>query len=164
MVARETCIPPLFCRNRRGECCRIRFRRGRVSCPGRCGSISRQSLNIDQDLEDEEMIFDFTKVKVSSYEFDTLDVFAITLGSELTRILLSMNISSTNDSIQTTAATTKTPNLLNQNRDAIINVKVKLAEIISSFLESNSIKLAHDQTRLPATNCKEFLALVKQCN
>ena len=106
------------------------------------------------------MIFDFTKVKVSSYEFDTLDVFAITLGSELTRILLSMNISSTDDSIQTTAATTKTPNLLNQNRDAIIDVKVKLAEITSSFL---SIKAAHDQTRLPATNCKEFLALVKQC-
>ena len=107
------------------------------------------------------MIFDFSKVKISSYEFETLDVFAITLVSELTRIFLSMNVSSNDDSILTTSTFKTSADLLKQNIDAIIDVKDKLALITSSF--KHSTKAAQVQARLPASNCNEFLALVTQC-
>ena len=106
MFAQEMCIGPQYCRNRRGQCCRTKFSGGRITCPSRCRSISRQSSDTDEDLTNEEMIFDFTKVKVSSYEFSTIDVFSITLVSELTRNLLSMNISNTT---APTSSSSKTP-------------------------------------------------------
>ena len=49
---------------------------------------------------------------------------------------------------------------LTKNRDAIVDVKAKIALVTSSF--KHIIKAAAYQTRVPATNCQEFLILVTQ--
>ena len=51
---------------------------------------------------------------------------------------------------------------LTKNRDAIVDVKAKIAQVTSSF--KHLIKTAAYQTRVPATNCHEFLTLVTQRN
>ena len=54
---------------------------------------------------------------------------------------------------------------LQKNRDSILNVKAKIALVISLF--KHSIKTPQTplyQTRLPATNCQEFLTLVTERN
>ena len=70
MFAQEMCIGPQYCRNRRGQCCRTKFSGGRITCPSRCRSISRQSSDTAEDLTNEEMIFDSScLVKIVSTSF-----------------------------------------------------------------------------------------------
>ena len=44
MVTGDSCMGPLFCRSRSGNCCLLEFFRGRVLCPLSCPTIvNRQS-------------------------------------------------------------------------------------------------------------------------
>ena len=97
MVAEQTCMGPILCRTRTGECCQLVLDSDRAQCPASC-NINRQSQQ--QSGYTLRQVFDVTLVTTFMYNVLTHGAYTTTTTTTST---------TTTTTSTTTTTTTATP-------------------------------------------------------